>query len=60
MDQISMQTNNLELLRAFSQVVQAFRRTGKPVSVCGEMASDPGCTLLLLGLGFNSPSVREA
>ncbi|WP_205422794.1 putative PEP-binding protein [Seongchinamella sediminis] len=55
-----MQTNNLELLRAFSQVVQAFRRTGKPVSVCGEMASDPGCTLLLLGLGFNSPSVREA
>ena len=45
------------VLRAFSQVVDASRRTGKPVGVCGEMASDPGCALLLLGLGFNSLSV---
>jgi phosphotransferase system enzyme I (PtsP) len=45
------------VLRALRQVVDASRRTGKPVAVCGEMAGDPGYALLLLGMGFNSLSV---
>jgi signal transduction protein with GAF and PtsI domain len=48
------------VLRALRQVVDASRRSGKPVAVCGEMASDPGCALLLLGLGFNSLSISAA
>jgi phosphotransferase system enzyme I (PtsP) len=46
------------VLRALWQVVNASRRTGKPVTVCGEMAGDPGYALLLLGLGFTSLSVN--
>ncbi len=48
------------VLRALRQVVEGAGRAGKPVSVCGEMASDPGCALLLLGLGINSLSVSAA
>jgi phosphotransferase system enzyme I (PtsP) len=48
------------VLRALLQVVDAARRSGKPVAVCGEMASDPGCALLLLGFGFNSLSISAA
>jgi phosphotransferase system enzyme I (PtsP) len=48
------------VLRALRQVVEASKRTGKPVAVCGEMAGDPGCALLLLGLGCNSLSVNAA
>jgi len=48
------------VLRALRQVVEASRRSGKPVAVCGEMASDPGCALLLLGMGFTSLSVNAA
>jgi phosphotransferase system enzyme I (PtsP) len=48
------------VLRALRQVVDACRRAGKPVAVCGEMAGDPGCALLLLGMGFNSLSINAA
>ncbi len=48
------------VLRALRQVVEAAVQAGKPVSVCGEMASDPGCALLLLGMGVNSLSVNAA
>lgn len=48
------------VLRALRQVLDASKRTGKGVSVCGEMAGDPGCALLLVGLGFNSLSVSPA
>jgi phosphotransferase system enzyme I (PtsP) len=27
------------------------------VTVCGEMANDPGCALLLLGMGFDGLSI---
>ncbi len=46
------------MLRALRHVVEASRRAGKPVAVCGEMASDPGCALLLVGLGFNRLSIN--
>lgn len=45
------------VLRALTQVVDAAHRAGKPVSVCGEMASEPGSVILLLGMGIDSLSV---
>jgi signal transduction protein with GAF and PtsI domain len=34
--------------------------SGKPVTVCGEMAADPPSAAVLLGLGFTSLSVNLA
>jgi phosphotransferase system enzyme I (PtsP) len=48
------------VLRALRQVVEACRRAGKPVTVCGEMACDPGCALLLLGMGYQGLSINAA
>lgn len=45
------------MLRALQQIVQKSRRSRKPVTVCGEMANDPGCALLLLGMGFDGLSI---
>ena len=42
------------VLRALYGVVREARRCGKPVSVCGEMAADPGAAILLLGMGLRS------
>ena len=33
---------------------------GRPVSVCGELAGDPGAALLLLGMGVDSLSMSSA
>ncbi|MGD2063608.1 MAG: phosphoenolpyruvate--protein phosphotransferase [Nitrospirota bacterium] len=48
------------VLRALQQVVDACRRVGKPATVCGEMACDPGCALLLLGMGYDGLSINAA
>jgi len=48
------------VLRAIRQVVQSAHETGKPVSVCGEMAGDPAAALLLLGMGVDSLSMSSA
>jgi phosphotransferase system enzyme I (PtsP) len=45
------------LLHALQLIVQACKSAGKPVTVCGEMANDPGCALLLLGMGFDGLSI---
>jgi phosphotransferase system enzyme I (PtsP) len=45
------------LLHALQQIVHTSRSTGKPVTVCGEMANDPGCALLLAGMGFDGLSI---
>src|SRR5699024_4375895 len=39
------------LLRLIYHVISAGQRSGKPVSICGEMAGDPLFTPLLLALG---------
>lgn len=48
------------VLRAIKNIVDAADEVGKPVSVCGEMASDPAAVLLLLGAGVSSLSVSIA
>jgi len=46
------------ILRCLHQVYTLLKPTGKPVTVCGEMAADPPSAAVLLGLGFTSLSVN--
>jgi len=45
------------VLSALHDVVQAAKGAGKWVGMCGEMASDPLCTLVLLGFGLDDLSM---
>jgi phosphotransferase system enzyme I (PtsP) len=45
------------VLRAVAEVVRVADRAGKPVSLCGEMAADPVCTLVLIGMGLRDLSM---
>jgi len=45
------------VLAALQQVAQAAKAGGKPVSICGEMAGDPGAALLLLAMGYDALSM---
>jgi phosphotransferase system enzyme I (PtsP) len=45
------------VLRAIAATVRAANHAGKDVSLCGEMAADPICTLVLIGLGLRSLSM---
>jgi phosphotransferase system enzyme I (PtsI) len=45
------------VLRQLKQVVEVARAASLPVSVCGEMASEPLSVVLLIGLGYRSLSV---
>ncbi len=45
------------VIQMIAQAVSAAKAAGKPVSICGEMAADPVCTLLLVGLGFDDLSM---
>jgi len=46
------------VLRALNRVAQAARRHRKPLSFCGEMASDPKMIPFLLGIGIHALSVE--
>jgi phosphotransferase system enzyme I (PtsI) len=46
------------VLAAIHRCVEAGRAAGKSVSMCGEMAADPMCTLVLLGLGLDELSME--
>ena len=56
------------ILRLVRQAVDASRRSGIDLSICGEMAGDPAAALALVGLGVRSlsmaasslPAVRRA
>ena len=48
------------VLRAIATVAAAGRAAGRPVGVCGEMASDPSLALLLVGLGVDELSMNPA
>jgi phosphotransferase system enzyme I (PtsI) len=45
------------LLQLIAMTAQAARAAGKPVSVCGEAASDPALAIVLAGLGVTSLSM---
>jgi phosphotransferase system enzyme I (PtsI) len=47
------------VLRLIGMLVKSAERNGIPVSVCGEMASDPYGSLLLIGLGVSELSVES-
>jgi phosphoenolpyruvate-protein phosphotransferase len=44
-------------LQMLKRIVDAAARVGKPLSICGEIASDPQLVPLLVGLGFKDLSV---
>lgn len=48
------------VLRLVADTIAESRAHGKPVTVCGEMAGDPGMARLLLGLGLRSFSMHPA
>lgn len=48
------------VLRSIRTVIQSAKKNNIPVSVCGEMASDPYASLLLIGLGVTELSVEAA
>ena len=45
------------VLSALNSTIQAGKREGKRVGMCGEMAGDPLCALLLLGMGLEEFSM---
>lgn len=48
------------VLSALQQVVDAAQAEGKPVSICGEMAGDPGAAVLLMAMGYDVLSMNAA
>ena len=48
------------VLRALLQIVEGAHRHGKPVSVCGEMASDPAAVILLIGMDIDGLSTSAS
>jgi len=45
------------VLAALTHTIEAAKREGKRVGMCGEMAGDPLCTLMLLGMGLEEFSM---
>jgi phosphotransferase system enzyme I (PtsP) len=48
------------VLRALVHVVEVSRRSGKPISVCGEAAGDPAVCVLLVGMGIDRLSLSAS
>lgn len=48
------------VLSALQQVVTGTQAEGKPVSICGEMAGDPGAAVLLMAMGFDILSMNAS
>jgi phosphotransferase system enzyme I (PtsP) len=46
------------VIGALMQTIQGAKREGKRVALCGEMAGDPLCALLLLGMGLEEFSME--
>jgi phosphotransferase system, enzyme I, PtsP len=48
------------LLRALKEIVDGARAAGKPVTLCGELASQPIGALALIAIGFRSLSIAAS
>ena len=48
------------VLNALYHVVSEAQQEEKPVSICGEMAGDPGAAVLLMAMGFDTLSMNSA
>jgi phosphoenolpyruvate-protein phosphotransferase (PTS system enzyme I) len=48
------------ILRLIRGVIEAGRKRGRPVSVCGAMASDPLAAVLLVGMGLRELSMESS
>jgi len=48
------------VIRALHGAIRDARRCGKPVTVCGEMAADPGSAILLIGMGLATFSMSAS
>lgn len=46
------------VLRALQDVATAAHSAGKPLSICGELAGDPGAAILLLAMGYDVLSMN--
>ena len=46
------------VLRALKNIVTAAHKAGKKASICGEMAADPLCAVVLLGMGYDTLSLN--
>ncbi len=47
------------VLRALQQTVKGCHKAGKPITICGELASDPLMVILLLAMGFDALSMSS-
>ncbi|MCL2244807.1 MAG: phosphoenolpyruvate--protein phosphotransferase [Treponema sp.] len=48
------------MFTVINNVIKTFNKAGKPISVCGEMASDPLVTPVLIGFGIRKLSMGAA
>jgi len=48
------------VLNALYYAAKAAHAANKPISICGELASDPAAVLLLIAMGFNAFSMNSA
>jgi len=48
------------VIAALQQVVTLAKAEGKPVSICGEMAGDPGAAVLLIAMGYDVLSMNAS
>ncbi|MEZ7984241.1 MAG: phosphoenolpyruvate--protein phosphotransferase, partial [Pseudomonadales bacterium] len=46
------------VLQALANIASASHAAGKPVSICGELAGDPGAAVLLMAMGYDSLSMN--
>lgn len=46
------------VLQALEYVAESSRTVGTPVSICGELAGDPGAAILLMAMGYDSLSMN--
>lgn len=46
------------VLRALQHIAESAKKVNKPLSICGEMAGDPGAAMLLVAMGYDSLSMN--